>query len=189
MMDKSYLVGRADSIRRKQPGHVLTRLGMLVVLLCALLSTQTVFAQGTTISGKVTDGTGAGLPGVTVQIKGTTKGTTTDGNGTYQLANVPGGSTLVFSSIGYTTQEVAAGSRASIDASLVEDNKTLNEVVVVGYGTQKVKDATGSVSTLSTKDFNKGVIASPEQLLQGRVAGVQITPASGEPGAGINVQI
>ncbi len=189
MMDKSYLVGRADSIRRKQPGHVLTRLGMLVVLLCALLSTQTVFAQGTTISGKVTDGTGAGLPGVTVQIKGTTKGTTTDGNGTYQLANVPGGSTLVFSSIGYTTQEVAAGSRASIDASLVEDNKTLNEVVVVGYGTQKVKDATGSVSTLSTKDFNKGVIASPEQLLQGRVAGVQITPSSGEPGAGINVQI
>jgi iron complex outermembrane receptor protein len=189
MMDKSYLVGRADSVRCTQTSTTLARLGTLVILLCALLCTQAAFAQGTTISGKVIDATGSGLPGVTVQIKGTTKGTTTDGNGTYQLANVPGGSTLVFSSIGYTSQEIAVGSRTTVDASLVEDNKTLNEVVVVGYGTQKVKDATGSVSTLSTKEFNKGVIASPEQLLQGRVAGVQITPASGEPGAGINVQI
>ncbi len=189
MMDKSYLVGRADSVRCTQTSITLARLSTLVVLLCALLCTQAAFAQGTTISGKVIDATGSGLPGVTVQIKGTTKGTTTDGNGTYQLANVPGGSTLVFSSIGYTTQEIPVGSRTTVDASLVEDNKTLSEVVVVGYGTQKVKDATGSVASLGPKDFNKGVIASPEQLLQGRISGVQITPASGEPGAGINVSI
>ncbi|RYF60248.1 MAG: SusC/RagA family TonB-linked outer membrane protein, partial [Cytophagaceae bacterium] len=84
---------------------------------------------------------------------------------------------------------VSVGTKSTVDVKLVDDTKALQEVVVVGYGTQKAKDVTGSVATLGPKDFNKGVIASPEQLLQGRVAGVQITPASGEPGAANNIQI
>ena len=189
MMDNSYVVGRAGLRRPTQHGSALYRLGMLLLALCTLLGTQAVLAQGTTLTGKVNDATGVGLPGVTVQIKGTTKGTTTGGDGSYQLAGVDGNATLVFSSIGYVSQEVAVGGRSSVTITLVEDNKTLSEVVVVGYGTQRAKDATGSVQSIGTKDFNKGVISSPEQLLQGRVAGVQITPSSGEPGAPINIQI
>ncbi len=198
MMNKSYgthyvsgEVGRTGAIRRQQTGQKSLFSGLLTVFaFMLLLSSQFAFAQGTTVSGTVTSAEDkSGLPGVTVQIKGTTRGTTTDINGAYKLNDVPANSTLVYSFIGLTTQEVAIGSRTTVDVALATDQKQLQEVVVVGYGTQKVKDATGSVTSLGTKDFNKGVIASPEQLLQGRVAGVQITPSSGEPGAGINVQI
>lgn len=146
-------------------------------------------AQGSTLTGKVIDKSGIGLPGVTIQVKGANRGTTTDGTGAFRLADVPAGATLVFSSIGYTTQESAVGNRTEINITLEDDAKSLSEVVVVGYGTQKAKDATGSVVAIGAKDFNKGVIASPEQLLQGRAAGIQITPASGEPGAGVNIRI
>ncbi len=197
MMNKSYEAHRAGGrvgrtgINRRQHSVQKNRLsGFLTVFtFLMLLSVQFAFAQPP-VGGKVTSAEDkSSLPGVTVQIKGTGRGTTTDANGTYRLTDVPAGSTLVFSFIGLTTQEVAIGNRETVDVSLVTDQKQLQEVVVVGYGTQKVKDATGSVTSLGTKDFNKGVIASPEQLLQGRVAGVQITPSSGEPGAGINVQI
>ncbi|HEY0109310.1 MAG TPA: SusC/RagA family TonB-linked outer membrane protein, partial [Fibrella sp.] len=141
------------------------------------------------MTGKVTEAGGIGLPGVTVQIKGMTRGTNTDGDGSFRLTDVPAGATLIFSSIGYVSQEVAVGNRSSVNVSMAEDSKSLSEVVVTGYGTQKAKDATGGVVALGTKDFNKGVITSPEQLLQGRAAGIQVTPASGEPGAGVNIQI
>lgn len=158
--------------------------------LFVMLTSSAAFAQEASLTGKVTDAAGSiGLPGVTVQVKGETRGTTTDADGKYRLTNVASGATLVFSSIGYVTQEIAVGNRQTVDVTLTEDNKTLSEVVVVGYGTQRAKDATGSVASIGTKDFNKGVITSPEQLLQGRVAGVQITPASGEPGAANNIQI
>ncbi len=198
MMNKSYeahraggRVGRTGTIRRQHTEQNNRLSGFLAVFVfLLLLSSQSLFAQGSTIAGTVTSAEDkSGLPGVTVQIKGTGRGTTTDVNGAYKLSDVPANSTLVFSFIGLTTQEVAVGSRSTVDVALATDQKQLQEVVVVGYGTQKVKDATGSVTSLGTKDFNKGVIASPEQLLQGRVAGVQITPSSGEPGAGINVQI
>ena len=196
MMNKSYriscfgsYVGRvgtsqSQSFGRKALGSFLT---MLVMVL--LLGNQAALAQGRTVTGKVTDPTGAVLPGVSIQVKGTQRGTNTNADGVYTIADVPADGTLVLSFIGYTTQEVAVGNRSTVNVQLADDTKALQEVVVVGYGTQKVKDATGSVASLGTKDFNKGVIASPEQLLQGRVAGVQITPSSGEPGAGINVQI
>ncbi len=159
-------------------------------MLLLLLNTSLAVAQEATVAGKVTDAGGSiGIPGVTVQIKGATRGITTDADGKYRLTGVGASSVLVFSSIGYVTQEVTVGNRQSVDVSLVDDNKTLNEVVVVGYGTQRVKDATGAVVSVGTKDFNKGVIASPEQLLQGRAAGIQITPSSGEPGAGVNIRI
>ena len=190
MMDNSYSVGYAGFYRLFQNGKKLLSMSLLpLFVLLALFSGQEGFAQGAAITGKVTDAGGIGLPGVTVQVKGMTRGTSTDGDGTFRLADVSGGATLVFSSIGYTTQEVAIGNRSSVTVSLAEDAKSLSEVVVVGYGTQKAKDATGGVVALGVKDFNKGVITSPEQLLQGRAAGIQVTPASGEPGAGINIQI
>lgn len=190
MNDKPYsTVGRAVYGNPKGPLNRFANLWTAFTLF-VMLSTSAAFAQEAALTGKVTDAAGSiGLPGVTVQVKGQTRGTTTDADGKYRLTNVAAGATLVFSSIGYVTQEIAVGNRQTADVTLVEDNKTLSEVVVVGYGTQRAKDATGSVASIGTKDFNKGVITSPEQLLQGRVAGVQITPASGEPGAANNIQI
>ncbi|GAB4001088.1 TonB-dependent receptor [Spirosoma daeguense] len=196
MMNKSYkgspLGGFVGKVERNQPRvsgrkALVGFLSMLMMIM--LLGNSAAWAQGRTVTGRVTDPTGSGLPGVTVQIKGTQRGTTTDMDGKYSVANVPDNSTLIFSFIGFSTQEIPVGNQAAVDVKMADDAKALQEVVVVGYGTQKVKDATGSVASIGPKDFNKGVIASPEQLLQGRVSGVQITPASGEPGAGINVSI
>jgi iron complex outermembrane receptor protein len=141
------------------------------------------------VKGVVTDVTGETLPGVSVKIKGTNIGTTTDLDGRYTINAPEDNSILVFTYIGYVTQEVIISGRSALNVSLVPSSTSLSEVVVVGYGTQKVKDATGSVASLGTEQFNKGVIASPEQLLQGRVAGVQVTPASGEPGSGATINI
>ncbi|GHB77367.1 SusC/RagA family TonB-linked outer membrane protein [Persicitalea jodogahamensis] len=146
-------------------------------------------AQNIAVSGKVTDTGGSGLPGVTIQVKGTTVGTTSDINGGFNVANVPSNGTLVFSFVGMKAQEVAVNGRTSISVSLQEDAAALEEVVVIGYGTVKKSDATGAVAAIAAKDFNKGVITSTEQLLQGRVAGVAVTQSSGEPGSGINVRI
>ncbi|WP_052731322.1 SusC/RagA family TonB-linked outer membrane protein [Spirosoma radiotolerans] len=196
MMDKSYKLshfgGNVGQVGIGQPQAsnqkaFFSFLTMLVMIL--LLGNTSAWAQGRTVTGKVSDPTGFGLPGVSVQIKGTTRGTNTNAEGVYTLSDVPENATIILSFIGYTTQEVAVGNRATVDVKLVDDTKALQEVVVIGYGTQKAKDVTGSVATLGPKDFNKGVISSPEQLLQGRVAGVQITPASGEPGAANNIQI
>ena len=122
-------------------------------------------------------------------MKGTATGTSTGADGTFRLAVPEATTTLVFSYLGYDSQDVNITGRTTVNVSLAGSNTSLSEVVVVGYGTQRVKDATGSVASIGTKDFNKGVIASPEQLLQGRLAGVQVTPSSGEPGAGINIRI
>lgn len=157
-------------------------------LLTSLISFD-LLAQGTTVSGKVTDTGGEELPGVTVQVKGTTKGTQTGIDGVYTLADVPANGTLVFSFVGMTAQEVSVNGRTAIDVTLTDDAQALEEVVVVGYGTVKKKDATGAVAAIGAKDFNKGIISSPEQLLQGRVAGVAVTQNNGEPGGGINVRI
>ncbi|MBO0949903.1 SusC/RagA family TonB-linked outer membrane protein [Fibrella forsythiae] len=191
MNDKPYsTVGQVVDSSHKPGVNTPANLWKAVFTLLMLFTVSFAFAQEATVSGKVTDaGAGIGLPGVTVQVKGQTRGITTDADGNYRLTGVGPTSVLVFSSIGYTPQEVTVGNRQTVNISLAEDNKTLSEVVVVGYGTQKAKDVTGSVATLGPKDFNKGVITSPEQLLQGRVAGVQITPASGEPGAANNIQI
>jgi iron complex outermembrane receptor protein len=126
---------------------------------------------------------------VNVLVQGTSTGTVTDLDGNYRL-NVPeGNEVLVFSSIGYVTQEININGRSTIDVELQADVQSLSEVVVIGYGTQEARDATGAVSSVKAEDFNTGVIASPEQLIQGKAAGVQITQASGEPGAGINIRI
>jgi TonB-dependent starch-binding outer membrane protein SusC len=147
------------------------------------------FAQERTVTGKVTDATGGSLPGVTVQVKGTTTGTNSNVNGIYSITNVPSNGTLVFSFVGLNAQEVAVEGRSTINVTLLESAGALDEVIVIGYGSVRKKDATGAVVAIGSKDFNKGVITSAEQLLQGRVAGVAVTQANGEPGSGINVRI
>jgi iron complex outermembrane receptor protein len=159
------------------------------LLMLSVFLSVSVWAQEITVSGKVSDANGGALPGVTVQVKGTTNGTNSDGNGNYRVAGVPSNATLVFSFVGLKAQEVAVNGRSSINVSMQEDEAALEEVVVIGYGTVKKKDATGAVNAIGTKDFNKGVITSTQQLLQGRVAGVAITQNNGEPGGGINVRI
>ncbi|PGH39915.1 MAG: SusC/RagA family TonB-linked outer membrane protein [Candidatus Nephrothrix sp. EaCA] len=141
------------------------------------------------VSGKVADETGLPLPGVNVLERGTTNGTVTDAEGGFALEVQNSSSVLVFSFIGYETKEIAVGSQINFEVALRADVKKLEEVVVVGYGTVKKSDLTGAVNAIGAKDFQKGVIASPEQLMQGRVAGVQITQTSGEPGGPINVRI
>eukprot|EP01035_Chromulina_nebulosa_P007568 gene7568-10221_t len=143
-----------------------------------------------TIKGKVSDAeTGDGLPGVSVTAKGSSKGAITDGNGDYTIDVPNNKAVLVFSYVGYTQQEVNVGGQTQINIQLKSDSKTLSEVVVVGYGTAKKTDITGAVKSVRSEDFNKGIINSPEQLLQGKVAGVNVTSASGEPGSAQNVSI
>jgi TonB-dependent starch-binding outer membrane protein SusC len=145
-------------------------------------------AQTKTVTGKVTDSKGDPVPSATVTVKGTKTSTTTAADGSFRLSVPSGSNTLVISSVGFTSQEVSISGDA-VNVSLETKNAALNEVVVVGYGTRKIKDATGSVASVTTKDFNKGQISTPEQLIQGRTPGVVVTPSSGEPGAAATINI
>jgi TonB-dependent starch-binding outer membrane protein SusC len=147
-------------------------------------------AQQKTVTGKVTsDKDGSAISGATVIAKGSTKGTQTAADGAFVIEVPAATKTLVISSVGSVTEQVSIGANNIANVSLKVGNEGLAEVVVVGYGSRKIKDATGSVAALSTKDFNKGVIATPEQLFQGRTPGVTVTPASGEPGAAATINI
>ena len=160
----------------------------LFFALCFLFNP--IWAQTKTIAGKVTDQKdGSSLIGVSVRVKGTTLGTVTGVDGSFRLSVPNDANTLEISYIGYKTQSVDIGGRTTVNVVLITDETSLDEVVIIGYGSQKKSDVTGGVVSIGTKDFNKGVINSPEQLLQGRMAGVQVTPASGEPGSGINIRI
>jgi TonB-linked SusC/RagA family outer membrane protein len=155
---------------------------VLPVLLLATCSTMAL-AQGRTISGKVTSGDdGSAVPGVNILEKGTSNGTVTDADGNYRIS-VGDNATLVFSFVGYTSQEVAVGTQTTVNVAMASDVQALQEVVVIGYGQVEARDVTGTLVSLKSENFNQGLIASPEQLMQGRVAGVQITSNSGEPGA------
>ena len=135
-----------------------------------------------TVSGQIKDENGTALPGVNVVEKGTTNGTVTDSQGAYTL-NVAGPeSILVFSFIGYITQETTVANKATIDIQLQPDTKTLAEVVVVGYGTQDKKDVTGAISSVKGSDFANLPVSTPQQALQGRTSGVNIVRSGGEPG-------
>jgi TonB-linked SusC/RagA family outer membrane protein len=137
-----------------------------------------------TVSGRVTDAaTNEALAGCTVVLKGTQRGTTTDASGNYRLVVPNDNSVLVFGFIGFVSQEVAVGNSSTINVALKAAASELSQVVVIGYGSTTKKDMTGSVKSVKSTDFNRGVINSPEQLLQGKVAGVNVTAVSGEPGA------
>lgn len=159
----------------------------LTVLLFFL--TTVAWAQSRTVSGKVTAADdGAGVPGVNVVEKGTNNGTVTDTSGDYSITVEPG-ATLVFSFVGYSSQEVSVSGQSTINVSLSSDVTALSEVVVIGYGEVKKSDVTGAVEVVTGEKFNKGFQTSPEQLIQGRVSGVQITSSSGAPGAATNIRI
>lgn len=157
----------------------------LALILCAV----TVQAQEQIVTGKVTGADdGSPLPGVNISEKGTSQGTVTDFEGNYKLA-VPNGATLVFSFVGYATQEVVVGGQSVINVTLQTDVLALQEIVVIGYGQQEKKDVTGSLVSVGPKEFNKGVLTAPQDLLTGRVAGVSVISNSGAPGAGATIRI
>ena len=148
-----------------------------------------VIIQTRTVTGKVTSFEDEeGIPGVNVLEKGTNNGTVTDVQGNYSL-EVSEGATIVFSSVGYTTEEVEVGSRSVIDLAMMQDLKQLQELVVIGYGQQRKEDLSGSVVSVDAKTLEKIPNTSFEQAMQGRVPGVQITQSSNAPGGGISVRI
>ncbi|MDB5196503.1 MAG: TonB-dependent receptor, partial [Flaviaesturariibacter sp.] len=167
---------------------------MKIALLCAFLLLQGIivqsFAQNRQISGKVSTQTnGNPLAGATVSVKGTNVVTTTDQNGNFSL-NVPSGSkSLVISYIGMNAQEIAIPSSNAITVSLAEQTNTMNEVVVVGYGTQKKSVVTGAISSVRADDIDNQPIARIEQFLQGRASGLTIAASSGQPGAGSTLRV
>ncbi len=154
-------------------------------LLLLSIYSITAMAQSRVVQGEVTDlNDGSALPGVNVMVKGTNLGTVTDFDGKYVLTVPESATTLVFSYIGYTLQEVELGSQSTIDLGMTVNTTLLEDLVVIGYGTQEKKDITGAVQSVKSKDFNKGIITSPGQLLQGKAAGVTVTNSSGAPGSG-----
>lgn len=158
----------------------------LLMSLCCLLA----FAQGKSVTGTVTDPTGEPLIGVSVQVKGAKQGAITDFDGNFKLANVPEGSTLVFSYIGYVTEEARVGAgNAPLKITLREDAQSLEEVVVIGYGSVKKKDITGSVATVDADALVAVPVASAVEALQGKLAGVQITTTEGSPDAEMKIRV
>ncbi len=151
------------------------------------LATLTAFAQKR-VTGTVKDNeTNTGLPGVSILVKGTTRGTVTDADGKYSIeANE--GATLVFSSVGYVTQEIAVGSSSVIDITLVADVKTLGEIIVTGYGSQSKRDVTGAVATIDSKQLLSVPAANVAQAMQGRIAGVNVSNDN-SPGGGVMVRV
>ena len=142
------------------------------------------------ISGTVTDETGAPLPGATVIVKGTTNGTVTDIDGKFVIDADPDTDViLVVSYVGFYPKEVSVNGQSSIAVQLDLDVSQLNEIVVVGYGTQKRSDVTGSIASVNRENFNQGVVTNPGELMQGKLAGVNIVSNSGEPGAAQDVII
>jgi iron complex outermembrane receptor protein len=158
-----------------------------LLFLFTLVSTGA-FAQERVVTGSVREANGDPMPGVSILVKGTTNGTQTDSQGNFSI-RVADNAILVFSFIGKSMQEVAVGNQTTLAITLEDDLKTLGEVVVIGYGTQKKEDLTGSIATVSTKDFVQGPITNPEQLITGKVAGLQITSGGGQPGTGTTIRI
>jgi TonB-linked SusC/RagA family outer membrane protein len=166
-----------------------------LLLLLFVLSNLVVKAQTGSITGKVLDESNLPLPGAVISIEGTTLATQTDLNGNFRISKIQNGNVTVTSRfIGYTLQKKTisiSGTDASqiLNFNLVPDSKNLEEVVVIGYGAVKKKDLTGAVTVVTAKDFQKGNIVSPEQLIAGKVAGVQITSNGGAPGSGSTIRI
>jgi iron complex outermembrane receptor protein len=158
--------------------------GLMVFL--TMLCTSLTYSQD--VSGTVSDSSGP-LPGASVLVKGTKNGAQTDLDGKFIIRNVGPNAVLVFSYIGLKSQEISAAGKSIVNVTLISDNAELKEVVVIGYGTVKKKDATGAVDQISSKDFDNVSATNPSEILRGKVAGVQVTQSSGEPGAGISVRV
>jgi TonB-linked SusC/RagA family outer membrane protein len=160
----------------------------LLLLLTGIAMTSVAFGQ-TQVSGTVTTKQGDPVPGVNVVVKGTGSGTTTDGNGKYALTITDSNPVLTFSFIGLMNQDITVGNRTVIDVQLEEDVRSLEEVVVVGYGTVRKSDLTGSVSSVKADAFKDMPVTTVDQALQGRAAGVQVTQSSAAPGGGLSIRV
>lgn len=168
--------------------YLLKRIKSAIILVLILFLSHPVFAQKT-IQGIVRDNNNAPLPGVSVTVKGSSVGTTTDVNGSYSIVAPGTSSVLIFSYVGFPSQELEVGNNATLNLSLSPSGGQLNEVVVVGYGTQKRKELTSAVATVSAEQFNKGNISDVAQLLQGKVAGLSIARPGGNPNGGFTIRL
>ena len=158
------------------------------IVVCVLI-TQFAFSQNKVITGKVVDDKGNAVQGATVAVKGSRTGAATDASGAFKISVAPTATTLVISSVGYAKQEIDISGKTDVAVSLVTTNASLNEIVVTGYGTARKKDLTGAVASVKEKDFNKGTFTAPDQLIQGKVAGVQVLANGGQPGGANTVKI
>ncbi|RUT71841.1 TonB-dependent receptor [Flavobacterium cupreum] len=159
-----------------------------LLLMVLLLFTSFAFSQNLDVTGTVLDGSGLSLPGVNVKVKSSSQSTTTDFDGSFKLSGLPKGTTLVFSYIGFRTQEIVV-SGTKITVKMTDDARSLDEVVVIGYGSQKKRDLTGAVSIVDSKTIEALKPVKVEQALQGTVSGVNVTSQSGAPGAGLDIRI
>ena len=158
------------------------RFSLLLLFMLAISICTFAQQQSRVIKGKVTDESSGGLPGVTVRLKGTKVATSTNQNGDFSIPVSSPQDILVFTMLGTVTKELAVGNSSDLNISLVTDSKLLKDVVVIGYGTSSKKDLTGAVTSVNSEEFNQGVMTSPAQLLQGKVAGLNVTK-SGDPNA------
>ncbi|MGV3600855.1 MAG: SusC/RagA family TonB-linked outer membrane protein [Dyadobacter fermentans] len=163
------------------------RITMFIAVILATLGLA--HAQEIVVKGVIRDQQNEALPGASVLVKGTQSGTVTDVDGNYSIGVPNEQAVLVFSFIGYGSQEVTVGNRTQIDVTLGADLKTLNEVVVIGYGTQKRGDVTTSIASVDTKDIEERPILQAAQALQGKAAGVQVTQPSGKPGSALSIRV
>ena len=147
------------------------------------------FAQTKTLTGTVTDEKNAPVQGATVAVKGTSSGTSTDASGKFTLTIPASAATLTITNIGYTSQDISINGKTSLTITLTATAQNLTDVVLIGYGTARRREVTGSVATVTSKDFQRGSITTPEQLIAGKVAGVSITSNGGSPGSGSVIRI
>ncbi|MEQ9441325.1 MAG: TonB-dependent receptor [Cyclobacteriaceae bacterium] len=163
----------------------------LFLLVCALqlMVVNLLLAQNVSVRGAVTaaDGSG-GIPGVNIIEQGTSNGVITDVNGAYQIS-VPTGATLIFSSVGFVTEEITVGNQSVIDVMMESDVATLDEIVVVGYGTSTRRDLTGSIASVSAEEIERAPVANVAQALKGKLPGVNITTQDGRPGADVSIRV
>lgn len=163
--------------------------GRTGLYLFLLLLVQTTFAQNRVVNGRVTDATGAPVAGATVSAKGSNQGVITNDAGRFSISVAPSTNALVVSSTGFAAREVALTGAGEVNIQLASVADNLGEVVVVAYGTRKKSDLTGAVTSIGTKEFQKGNINSAEQLLVGKVAGLSVTTGGGAAGGGSRIRI
>ncbi|MFN3381093.1 MAG: TonB-dependent receptor plug domain-containing protein, partial [Runella zeae] len=157
-------------------------------MICMLLALKG-FAQGVQVQGKVTSANGAAVPGATILEQGTTNGATTNADGVYRITTTKANASLVYSYVGLISQTISVQGRTVIDVTLEEDLKALQEVVVVGYGSQRKQDITSAVSVINMKDIGEQPANNMNQLIQGRAAGVVVKQKSGTPGGAFEVRV
>ena len=161
----------------------------ILLLFFMAIALSFVSAQERTVTGKVTSEDDGPLPGVNILIKGTMKGTVTDADGNYQITVTGPDAELIFSSVGYVNQSIRVGDQTTLNVVLVPELRSLDEIVVIGYGTQKKKEVTSAVASVKSDEFNKGNVNSPAQLVQGKVAGLSIVKPGGNPNQGYDIRL